>query len=338
MGFQDDLAVALKTLQSGTEELSQFRAVTQANEAVQRIRAAEGNEAAKRAQFQQIANQLTGTLAAGGTPATTIQEIAKAFGPPKADTVGAALEAKASAASPQDAAFYQEQAENIDVTSTAGESKLQKQQQEFQAKENALDRASKEALAGQKGMRPLRPDMINKLTSFDEENIRGEDLLNRLEENKNLTGPAAGRIPGREIVDPDYAAFKADVGQWFDVYRVRVTGAGASPGELKILNKNRPQITDTPEVFKKKTATLLELGKKVKQRTLENWGKAKFDISNFQDDGSAPKEAAASPAAPSRKPVTYIDPVTKKSTKGFTDGSIIYDDKGVAKARLPKGQ
>jgi hypothetical protein len=76
-----DLYTALQMFGDGVNQLQTSRAISGANEQVQQIRASEASEQEKRAAMQQISNGLVAHLAAGGTPATTIQAVAGAIGP-----------------------------------------------------------------------------------------------------------------------------------------------------------------------------------------------------------------------------------------------------------------
>lgn len=87
-----DFLDALTDFKSNLQDFSNTRIIQQANDQVRQIKASQENEANKRAQLQQISDQLVGGLAESGTPATTIQEIVKAFGPKQYATPQAAIQ------------------------------------------------------------------------------------------------------------------------------------------------------------------------------------------------------------------------------------------------------
>lgn len=76
-----DLFQALQMFGDGVKQLQTQRAITNANDQVQQIKASEGNEADKRAQLQSISNGLVAHLAGMGTPATTLQTLQGVMGP-----------------------------------------------------------------------------------------------------------------------------------------------------------------------------------------------------------------------------------------------------------------
>lgn len=90
-----DLQAALESFKNNVSEYNRFNAIDRANEAVQQIRASAENDANKRAQLQNIANDLVGQLALHNTPASTMQTISEALAPkipanPEAAAVDAA--------------------------------------------------------------------------------------------------------------------------------------------------------------------------------------------------------------------------------------------------------
>lgn len=81
MAFLDDLAKATAMFKENAEGLALQRSIGRANEAVQQIKAAEGNEQQKRSQLQQLANALTMDLASVGAPAERIALVAQSIAP-----------------------------------------------------------------------------------------------------------------------------------------------------------------------------------------------------------------------------------------------------------------
>ena len=107
---------------------------------------------------------------------------------------------------------------------------------------------------------------------------------------KNAVG-AKNRIPGmswiRSLSDEDFAAFRARIGQDFDQYRIAVTGAGAGPTELNMLEKNRPTERDTKEAFIKKYVDLIKIGERQRERKLRTWEAVRFDTGDLRAIGQA---------------------------------------------------
>jgi hypothetical protein len=76
-----DLKSALEMFQSGAKQLMLGRAVGQANDQVNQIRASDASEQDKRNQLTGISQNLVAHMAAMGTPDTTMQLVANQFGP-----------------------------------------------------------------------------------------------------------------------------------------------------------------------------------------------------------------------------------------------------------------
>ena len=81
----------------------------------------------------------------------------------------------------------------------------------------------------------------------------------------------------------DFLAWKANVQDAFQQYRVAVTGAQASDKEIQLLAKNRPTEDDTYEVFIKKTTEVQKTGNQVLRRYIANLARAGYDVSGYQD-------------------------------------------------------
>jgi hypothetical protein len=86
-----DLGTALNMFKQGVQEFGAARAIGQANDYVQQLKTSDMNEQQKRAELQNVANQLTTHLAQAGTPATTIQAVAGAIGPKQFGSADAML-------------------------------------------------------------------------------------------------------------------------------------------------------------------------------------------------------------------------------------------------------
>lgn len=338
MPFLDDLQKAMQIFNSGVEDLARIRAIDQANQMVNEVRASAENEAKKRAQLQQISNQLVTHLAGQGVPATTLQQLASSFGPAPVNDVKSAAAQSALSPTEEGKQFYQDVAKNIDVTERSGEMQQAAQQQDWQSRENEKNRELQRELAGlkleAKNNRPLTDNAVAQIQKYDEDLVRGKDILNRVTANDNLVGPAAARVPGRDLLDPEFASFKADVGQWFDAYRVKVTGAGASPGELKILAENRPKVTDPSNVFKAKAQKAIEIGNKVRMRYLKNLAKAGRDVSGFLEEN--PFSSDQQPGqAPTLQERVLKDPKTGQTFKAQIDsnGNVFRDGKKIGSVK-----
>jgi hypothetical protein len=261
----DDLFKGMQMFQQGMKELAFTRAL-------------------QRSALQQISNSLVTQMAQYGVPATTIEQVKQAVGPMQFGTPQAAAMEGLLSGKPG----LVNAAAQADITGQAGNMAQMKMQQDFQSRENALNRESNQKVAGIRGQLANRMSdkAVENINGIDDEMLRGTDILNRVQNDSNLVGVIAGRIPGRAMVSPDFATFKADVGQWFDTYRKRITGAAASESEIKYLMKNRPQVTDTHSVFVSKLESILNLGQKVRERSLQNYESAGKNTGGFKKEAA----------------------------------------------------
>lgn len=268
-----DLFTALNMFKQSVGELKIQRTIAGANEAVQQIRGSELDDAAKQTELRNVANSLTMQMAGLGAPATTIQQVAGAVAPGPTAQENAVFES----------GLIQQR---------------QSAQNAFAASESAKDRALKMQLdaADQNKTKPLTEGQINKIHSFDEDHVKGSDILNRFKANPDLVNLSKNQTPRlRALVNTEFGAFKADVGQWFDSYRQRVTGAGASEGEIKMLMQNRPNLeTDTADLFEKKVNESIRIGNLVKKRYLTNLKKGKRDVSGYLDEADVAEKETGS--------------------------------------------
>lgn len=72
---------------------------------------------------------------------------------------------------------------------------------------------------------------------------------------------------------PEAAAWRSKVGRFFDTYRKAITGAQASLREIKFLQRNVPNIGDTPEQFKQKMKSFAEVFNRIRRNTLNKYRK-----------------------------------------------------------------
>lgn len=281
----DDLYKALQMFKTGVNELATSRAIAGANEQVQQIKASEMDEAKQRQALNAVSQQLVSQMAMTGTPATTIQSVAAQFAPKSYGTADQMIAEGALLGDDRLLAAGQRAA----GAAKADEFAYLKQQQDFQASQNALTRQSQERLAGTKAseragkLRPLGEHEITRLTAQEDSFVIGDDLLARVKSNPDLVGVLAGRIPARGQMQSEFGAFQADLGRFFDKYRVATTGAGAGPKELEILMKRVASETDTPETFMAKMDSYLKEVDGNRSRYLGNLKKAKKDVAEYPD-------------------------------------------------------
>jgi hypothetical protein len=142
-----------------------------------------------------------------------------------------------------------------------------------------------------KGKTLISP-MIEKISKNENAVYGLDDSVTTLKANSDkfaqFMGPGKDilRNPMRAYVNKDlqdFLAWKANVQDAFQQYRVAVTGAQASDKEIALLAKNRPNENDSYEVFMKKADAVQEVGRKVLSRYISNLGKAGYNISGYEN-------------------------------------------------------
>lgn len=129
------------------------------------------------------------------------------------------------------------------------------------------DRKAKEA-------RPSEKE-IEAFTDLDNAESDLNNLVSSLGENSNWVGPIDGRIPDM-LVGEDQAAWRSALGKYKDAYRKAITGAGAGPTEIALLEKRLPKETDTLSNFKAKVREAqneIKRRREIKAKNLERGGK-----------------------------------------------------------------
>ena len=138
----------------------------------------------------------------------------------------------------------------------------------------------------------LTAPMVDKISKNEDAYYTLGSSFDALKTNTNkfaqFMGPwkQALRSPFRSYVNKDlkdFLAWRANVQDAFQQYRVAVTGAQASDKEIALLAKNRPTEDDTYDVFIKKTNEVRKIGNQVIKRYITNLGKAGYNISGYQD-------------------------------------------------------
>ena len=316
-----ELFTAMNMFKQGVQEFATARGISQAQEQVEALKGAQMDELERRSALSNIANNLTLNLAKTGAPVSQVQLATGAIAPAAIKTPEEAM-MQGALAGPGGAALSQ-LGQDVEMKSKGSEFEFLRRQQAFQAAESEKSRASAENVAGirstggQNKLKPLSDKEIDTISSLEDDIVIGQSIVKDITASPWLTGPAAGRIPGRGMVDPKFAEFQQGVQSWFDQYRSRITGAGASDVELERLKKTRPNISDTPSQLAAKVRAIEKLSTQVRTRKLKNLEKAGRDVRRFEFDGkSGNEEAPASTpesSAPSPAPAFDINKYIKPS-------------------------
>jgi hypothetical protein len=279
----DELFAGLDRLQAGVQQYSIGQGMRQAQDHIDQLNASSMDELDKRAAAQQISQQMASNLLGLGAPVSQVQAAASTLAPaPIKDAQDAYL---------QGVLKKSDQLKAIGVQGQSFEQapldKRQSQQLASQDKLNLRDNTTKmlvaqmEMAAKKNGsLKPLEMGELDKIQGWDEEHLTAKDLLAQVKTNSDLVGPGAKLNITRQF-QPEKATFDQGVSQWFNAYRKRITGAGASEGELKMLEASIPSISDRPPVFEAKMNKVLQLGDTVKNRYLSNLSRAGRDVSGF---------------------------------------------------------
>ena len=173
----------------------------------------------------------------------------------------------------------------------ASKIRLAEKQHELETSPRALE--FEKAKAGLKPGKTLIGPMITKISANEDAYYNLGAAAEALKVNKDkfsqFLGPAKQilRNPVRSYVNKDlqdFLAWKANVQDAFQQYRVAITGAQASDKEIALLAKNRPTENDTYEVFTKKTNEVRKIGNQVITRYITNLKKAGYNTSGYEED------------------------------------------------------
>jgi hypothetical protein len=295
-----ELFQAMNMFKEGVNQMSVTRGISNAQQQMNQLNSAQMDEIEKRNALQGIANNLALDLGKTGAPVHQIQSAVGAVAPTAIKTADDAI-LQGALAGPRGASLT-ELGKTADMNSAAPAFEQQQRTQDFTAGENAKNRQMQLEIAGLRNnggkgkIRNLTPKEIKDITSYEEGEAMMTSLANDVEQDPMLAGIIAGRIPLRGKVAQDFAAFKTKTAMQFNEYRLRITGAGAGPTELAMLEKVTPIVTDSPKEFISKARTFAEVNRKIRNRLLKNMERGKADVSGFEYDGKDTIEAGQ-PAA-----------------------------------------
>jgi hypothetical protein len=292
----NELMQSLQMFQSGMSELATGRAIRGAADQAQQINMNEKDEFEKRRQLTQIGTGLAAQLSSFGTNPAQIQSSVGAIMPQQLQGPQDFFQQAAMAKTPAAQQQYTQAGNQIQNGLAAAPlntmQKEQVRQGDYSNKTSRLALLLSASGAGQNGKdaKPLPAEQIDKITTVENGLMNMDELLNRVTKdpslvglNKKLTDANWLQNPASRN-DPQFASFKALVTENFDQYRKEITGAGASEGELAKLEASRPSATDSPSQFIAKVQNALQVGEDKRARALTNFGRAGYNMSNFNAD------------------------------------------------------
>jgi len=281
----DDLFQALKMFQQGAQEYATGSAIREAAAQVKDINKIQQDEFMKRQQLEETGKQLALQLGAIGAPAAQIQQAAGAIMPQQLKGPEDFFSQAAQATTPEaqkelanaGIAFQKYLAKAPLTTAQAEQMKLGWAQL-FGAQQAGAAGAAKDKL------KPLTDTEVKKITDLDTELMSMQQLLRKVETTPDLVGignlgDTAQNLRG--MVNPEFDVFRKEVAQRFDNYRQRVTGAGASSGELAILESRLPKVNDTPAQFAANMKASLAINERIRRRTIEDLARGNRDMDKF---------------------------------------------------------
>ncbi len=284
MADNSDLYQALQMFNQGMHQAATTQAVNDATAAMNQIHGQGLDEGAQRQQLDGLSKQLALRLTGIGAPAAAVQQAMQAVGPRQYGSV-AEMQMEGALTGNK---YLQSTAKTMSDIAT----KKMQQEKQFEQKlklgeiaaqgGNALQVQMMKNMADKQAANKITAEDVTKLSAIDDISSYGKDLIQRLNTSKGaLSGPLSSIARDLNPNDADFAAFKADTGRFFDLYRVAVTGAGASPGELKMLEKNVPTVSDRPEIFKRKMQNMIRFAEMKKSNHVKNLGLTGRDVSGL---------------------------------------------------------
>lgn len=132
---------------------------------------------------------------------------------------------------------------------------------------------------------------INVIRAADEADYVLNKMVDDLGDNTDWVGPIDGRVPsswlGYTERGSEQVGWRTTVGRFNDLYRLAVTGMGATLGEIKKLETRLPQEKDTYLNFKAKAKTMLVELREKRAKYLESLEKGGQFVDNFKKDSPA---------------------------------------------------
>jgi hypothetical protein len=299
-----ELFQAMGMFKEGLTQMSVARGISTAQEQMNELNATATDELEKRSALQGIANNLALNLGKTGAPVHQIQSAVGAIAPAAIRTPEDAMMQGGLAGKKGESLMNL--GREVDMMAAAPAFEQQKRSQDFQSKENAIDRAARSEMAAVKKSprtRNMTQAEIKEISTLEHgESVIGETLA-AIEGDPKLAGILAGRIPMRGKIDPSYAALKMKLEQQFNAYRQQITGAAASDKELETLKAAMPNLTDSPSEFKAKARVFMQMARSLRNRRLRTLDKVGVNIGDLtyeeqQQQEQQQQERASESATP----------------------------------------
>lgn len=341
MAQLDDLFTALNIFKTGVNQFQTAQSIDKANQQVAQIRASDQSEAKKRQQLQDLSSGLTAQLAAQGTPATTIQAVQGAIGPQQFTTADQAILAGVIGGKPE----LVQQGREAAAISKEDEIGVRKEQQDFQKRENELNRENSRILAGIKstGKNKLPATEVDKISASDSKLSTWQQLASDLEAHPKWSGNQF-EIPGSETIygkiDPEWAAWKSSLMNQYFAIRKDITGVAGSQKEYAEIQRNQPSLKDPAPILLAKIKSVEKNYEKIRATQLSNFSKAGYDVGAFLPSGSKDTKASTSNVGSpiSSQTLEQHDALAQLPPNSKFLGVALKDGKRVNVYQLPNGR
>jgi hypothetical protein len=280
MAGNSELFTALQMFNQGVQQAATSSAISEATQQVGQIQSQIQDAGQQRQALDSLSKQLALRLTGVGAPAAAIQQAMQAVGPKQYGSVAEMQMDAALTGNP----FLKETSKSLmdQATKSAKQMKLFEHGLDMDKLGaqgmNALQLQMLKGQADKQAASKITADELAKLNAVDEQLGFGRDLLKRMESGEALipgasfVGPMSGRTD--TVLNPDKAAFQADLGRFFERLETRM-----------------PQPTDTAGVFKRKMEYLLKYAQDKKNVQIKNWGLTGRDVGGLLQGMKAEQQA-----------------------------------------------
>lgn len=283
----DELFKALGMFESGVRKAAVTSAINNAHQEVEQLNQQQMGLLEKRQAQTQMANGLAMKLAGFGADATQINAAVGAVGPAAVKNADDMYQ-QATMAGDEKAVGL---ATKMKTFEAKNQIDMQEDSQSFQGSENQKNRDNALEIAGLKSSKlgkPIPTPQMKKFDEIDRQQIQLDSLLEDINTRgaDKFLGPVASTnwMGLRGHLDPEYGKFTMKLKQTFDDYRIAVTGAGAGPTELKMLEKSMITKEDSPETIRGKIAELQKIGALVRNKKAKRLKSLGYNIGDLEAD------------------------------------------------------
>ena len=331
MSSIDDILKAFGAFNQGMQHYAVASGINEATSQVDQLKQQQLSQLEQRKQQEQIAKNLALKLTSFGADQNDVGTAYNAIAPQKFTSPDQIAQAALQSGDMEMMKLAKEaQAFHVQpkVDSDAREYTQKRNLQQAQIESNEKIAGIR---AGGKNSRPVPSGQVEKIQQLADLEVNSDLLLESFNQHKALLGPVGGRVPLRDITNPEFAAFKAEIGRFFNAYRIPVTGAGAAMKELDTLKKDLVSMTDTSEAFEKKLKRFIEVQAQVKASRVNTLEKFGYNVDRL-------KEEAEERVARTRtsQPTSALPPEIPKGSKPVMHRK--KDGTEVPAWRLPDGR